>query len=85
MENTWAVVMAGGKGTRFWPRSRGSLPKQCLALGSNRTLIQQTLDRIGPIIPASRTLIMTGPDMAGTIRAQLPDVPEENVLSVTNS
>lgn len=80
MENAWAVVMAGGKGTRFWPRSRGDLPKQCLALGGKRTLIQQTFDRISPIIPASRTLIMTGPEMAATIRQQLPELPEENVL-----
>ncbi len=79
-ERTWAVVMAGGRGTRFWPRSRKSLPKQCLALTSDRTLIQETVDRIRPVVPPERVLVVTGPDMADTIRAQLPELPAGNVL-----
>jgi mannose-1-phosphate guanylyltransferase len=77
---TWAVVLAGGRGTRFWPRSRRNLPKQCLAIGASRTLVQQTVDRIAPLAPADRVLVVTGPDMVDAIRAQLPEVPAANVL-----
>ena len=80
MRAHWAVIMAGGRGTRFWPRSRGCMPKQCLPLGEARSLIQQTLDRISPLIPANRVLVVTGQEMAATIREQLPQVPTDNIL-----
>lgn len=76
----WAVVLAGGKGTRFWPRSRSRLPKQCLALHGERTLLQQTVDRIAPIVPMAQVLVVTGPDMEEAVRAQLPEVPSSNIL-----
>ncbi len=77
---TWAAVLAGGRGTRFWPRSRKRLPKQCLALYSERTLLQATVDRIRPLVPPERVLVMTGPDMVEAVREQLPEVPPENIL-----
>jgi mannose-1-phosphate guanylyltransferase len=79
-ERAWVVVMAGGVGTRFWPRSRRSYPKQCLALTGARSLLQVTLDRVAALIPAERVLVVTGPDMAATVRAQLPELPPDNVL-----
>lgn len=80
MDKSWAVVMAGGRGTRFWPRSRGRMPKQCLPLGDDLTLIQQTVARITPLIPADRVLVVTGSAMADEIREQLPQIPPANVL-----
>lgn len=76
-----AVVMAGGSGTRFWPKSRRNRPKQLLRLSGERTLIQETVDRIGPLAPPERTLVITGADQARAVREQLPELPEENVIA----
>lgn len=76
----YAVILAGGRGTRFWPLSRRALPKQCLSLDGGPTLIQRTYARVLPMIPAERVLVVTGPEMAEAIRAQLPDLPAGNLL-----
>jgi mannose-1-phosphate guanylyltransferase len=76
----FALVLAGGRGARFWPLSRRALPKQCLSLTGGRTLLQQTVDRLQPLIPRERVLVITGPDMAAAVRAQLSDLPPENIL-----
>src|SRR5512135_3634791 len=75
-----AVVMAGGSGTRFWPKSRRNRPKQLLKLFGDRTMIQQTLDRIEPLVPPDRVLVITGADQAAAVREQLPEVPAGNVV-----
>ena len=76
-----AVVMAGGSGTRFWPKSRRNRPKQLLRLYGDATMIQQTVGRIAPLVPPGRTRIITGADQAEAVRAQLPDVPPANVVA----
>ncbi|GAC1465177.1 MAG: mannose-1-phosphate guanylyltransferase [Isosphaeraceae bacterium] len=76
-----AVVMAGGSGTRFWPKSRRNRPKQLLKLHGEESMLQQTVARIAPMVPADRVLIITGADQADAVRAQLPEVPAENVVS----
>lgn len=60
----WAVVLAGGSGSRFWPLSSPSRPKQLLPLAGSRTTAQETLDRLEGLIPASRTLVVTNPLLA---------------------
>ncbi len=75
-----AVIMAGGSGTRFWPRSRRRLPKQFLKFGSERTLLQETAERCRPLIPAERTWIVTGRDHADETKRQLTDVSPSRVL-----
>jgi mannose-1-phosphate guanylyltransferase len=76
-----AVIMAGGSGTRFWPKSRRHKPKQLLQLYGDSTMLQQTVARIAPLVSPDRILIITGADQAAAIRAQLPDVPADNVIS----
>jgi mannose-1-phosphate guanylyltransferase len=76
-----AVVMAGGSGTRFWPKSRRNRPKQLLKLHGDATMLQQTVRRIAPMIGASETLIITGADQAEAVRAQLPELPAGNVVA----
>ena len=76
-----AVVMAGGSGTRFWPKSRRDRPKQLLRLHGDATMLQQTVARINPLVPLERVLIITGADQAEAVRAQLPDLPASNVVS----
>ncbi len=75
-----AIMMAGGSGTRFWPRSRRQLPKQFLTFGSDRTLLQETAARCQPLIPAERTWVVTGRGHADETMRQLADVPPSQVL-----
>jgi mannose-1-phosphate guanylyltransferase len=82
MSGTYAVIMAGGSGTRFWPLSRSARPKQLLPLGSGDTsLLRATVERIQEVIPASRTLIVTSETLAARVREELPEVPAENILA----
>ncbi len=67
----FAVIMAGGSGTRFWPLSREKMPKQLLKIGGEDTLIQQTVDRVLPIIPREQVFIVTGQGIADEIATQL--------------
>src|SRR6056297_2228155 len=81
-QNNYAIIMAGGIGSRFWPWSRTDRPKQFLdVLGTGKTLIQQTFERISQICPQENILIITNARYASTIAEQLPDIPEENILS----
>jgi mannose-1-phosphate guanylyltransferase len=68
----YAVVIAGGSGTRFWPRSRTRAPKQLLALLGARTMLQQTVARVSPPIARDRVLVVTGRAQARAVRRQLP-------------
>jgi mannose-1-phosphate guanylyltransferase len=76
----YAVIMAGGKGARFWPRSRESKPKHLLDIVSDKTIIRETVDRISPMIPPQKILIVTGESHAQELIRQLPDIPEENII-----
>ncbi len=81
-KNNYAIIMAGGIGSRFWPWSRTDRPKQFLdVLGTGKTLIQQTFDRIGQICPKENILVITNARYASTIAEQLPEMPVKNILS----
>jgi mannose-1-phosphate guanylyltransferase len=77
----YAVVMAGGSGTRFWPMSRRSRPKHLLALLGSSSLLQQTIQRVTPWMPPERILVITGADHAVAVRSQLPELPERSVIA----
>jgi len=79
-EHTYAVIMAGGGGTRLWPISRKKHPKHVLPLLGERTLFQRTLDRLGGFIPVSNILVVTTAEQEKELRQQAPQVPEENYL-----
>jgi mannose-1-phosphate guanylyltransferase len=84
--NYYGVILAGGRGTRFWPLSRRSRAKQVLpasifGAGGERTLIQQTVDRLKPVLPAERIWILTSQTLRGEIVQQLPEVPERQILA----
>ena len=76
----YAVVMAGGTGTRFWPQSRRRLPKQLLTVVGKRTLLQATVDRLRALVPLSQVLVVTHRDHAREVRRQLPRLARRNVL-----
>jgi len=65
------IIMAGGSGTRFWPLSREKMPKQLLRIGGDDTLIQQTVDRVLPVVPGGHIFFVTNQGLADDIRAQL--------------
>jgi mannose-1-phosphate guanylyltransferase len=75
------VILAGGSGTRFWPRSRKARAKQVLALDGKRTMIQQTVDRLGPLVDPVEVWIVTNSLLDDLIAEQLPEVPREHILS----
>lgn len=81
VESLWAVIPAGGAGTRLWPLSRSSSPKFLLDLtGSGRTLLQETVDRLEELV-ADRFLVVTGAAHRAAVSAQLPDVSVDRVLA----
>lgn len=77
---TYAIIMAGGIGTRFWPKSRESNPKQFLSFFDDRTLFQNTIDRITPIVPHNRIIVITNQQYVNLVQEQVPDLPSENII-----
>ncbi|HAB17292.1 MAG TPA: sugar phosphate nucleotidyltransferase [Verrucomicrobiota bacterium] len=77
----YAVIMAGGRGERFWPVSREATPKQLLALLGKRSFLQQAVDRIRPLVRPKNIVVITNAVQAPAVRKQLPDLPAENVIA----
>jgi mannose-1-phosphate guanylyltransferase len=75
-----AVIMAGGGGTRFWPRSRQQRPKQFLTLGGDRSLLQQAADRLETLAPPAQTWVITGAAYSEETGRQLPDLPANHIV-----
>ena len=80
MEHTYAVIMAGGGGTRLWPISRKERPKQLLPLLGQETLFQSTVTRLKNMFPYERILVVTVEEQAREMRLQAPEIPEENYI-----
>jgi mannose-1-phosphate guanylyltransferase len=81
MSAPYGLILAGGRGTRFWPRSRRASAKQVLTFFGERSLIQQTVDRLGPVIAPERIWILTNDHLRDTIVKQLPEVPGRQILA----
>ena len=77
----YAVIMAGGKGERFWPWSRNDLPKQFLSLAGERSLIQQTFDRLINFFPPEKILVVTGKTFLPLVEEHLPDISRDNIIA----
>lgn len=80
MNNAYAVIMAGGKGERLWPLSTPEQPKQFLRLLGDRSMLQETVARLHPLIPTERILVVTADEHGSLVREQLPDLPEANIV-----
>jgi mannose-1-phosphate guanylyltransferase len=78
--NFYPVILAGGRGTRFWPLSRRKRAKQLLALDGKQTMIQQTVARLLPLAPAKKFWIITNDDLRAAIAKQLPKLPKAQIL-----
>ncbi len=81
MSHLYGLILAGGRGTRFWPRSRKANAKQVLKFFGDRSLIQQTVDRLRPVLPPERIWILTNDHLRAEIVKQLPEVPKKQILA----
>ena len=77
----FVIVMAGGRGERFWPVSREKTPKHLIPLLGGRSLLQQTIERVLPLAPLRNILVITNESQAPEVRKQLPKLPRENVIA----
>jgi mannose-1-phosphate guanylyltransferase len=77
----FVIIMAGGKGERFWPVSREQTPKQLLKLLGDRSFLQEAVDRVLPLVPIKNVLVITNEAQAPEVRKQLPKLPGENVIA----
>jgi mannose-1-phosphate guanylyltransferase len=76
-----AIILAGGRGTRFWPRSRTRTPKQLLNIVGRDTMLEQTSARLAPLFPASRQWVVTNAEQAAAVRRQLPRLAKSHILA----
>ena len=77
----WAVVLAGGVGSRFWPLSTPERPKQLLPLVTDKPLLVDSVDRLGAIVDPAHTLVLTNESLVKAIRRLLPAIPRENIIA----
>lgn len=77
----YTLILAGGTGTRLWPRSRKQMPKQLLDIVAKNTMLQETFTRISPLIPPDKIFVVTNDTYASIVRKQIPVLPPENVIN----
>ena len=80
-KDRYVIIMAGGKGERFWPVSREKTPKQLISLIGKGSFLQQTVNRVSPIVPLKNIFIITNAVQAPEVRKQLPKLPKQNVIA----
>lgn len=81
LDHTYAVILAGGGGTRLWPKSRTKTPKQFLKLFGTNTMMQMSANRISKLVPWERIIVVTNELYREEVKEQLPQVPENNILA----
>src|ERR1041385_2490039 len=80
-KNRFVIIMAGGRGERFWPVSREKTPKQLMKLLGDRSFLQEAVHRVLPLVPMKNIFIITNETQAAEVRRQLPKLPKENVVA----
>src|SRR5450756_2974764 len=81
LKDRFVIIMAGGRGERFWPLSREKTPKQLLAILGKKSFLQEAVERVLPLVPARNILVITNEVQAPEVRKQLPKLPKENVVA----
>ncbi|MDE2020827.1 MAG: NTP transferase domain-containing protein, partial [Patescibacteria group bacterium] len=81
MAQKFIVILAGGKGERFWPQSRLRRPKQLLPIVGDRPMIVQTLARVLPLVPRENIFIITNAEQAASVRRLCPGLPRDNIVA----
>jgi mannose-1-phosphate guanylyltransferase len=80
-DDRFVIIMAGGRGERFWPVSRAKTPKQLLTLLGDRSFLQQAVDRVLPLVPPKNIFVITNAVQAPEVRKQVPKLPKENLIA----
>jgi len=80
-KNRFVIIMAGGRGERFWPVSREKMPKQLLTLLGKSSFLQQAVDRVLPLVPAKNIFVITNEVQLPEVRKQLPKIPKQNLIA----
>ena len=80
-KDRFVIIMAGGRGERFWPLSREAMPKQLLTLLGRRSFLQQAVDRVLPLVPAKNIFVITNAAQLAEVRKQLPKIPKANLVA----
>ena len=80
-KDRFVIIMAGGRGERFWPVSRQATPKQLITLLGKRSFLQQAVDRVLPLVPMNNIIIITNEAQAAEVKKQLPKLPKENIIA----
>lgn len=80
-KDRFVIIMAGGRGERFWPVSREKTPKQLISLLGDRSFLQQAVDRVLPLVPLSNILVITNEVQAPEVRKQVPRLPKDNIIA----
>ena len=81
IKDRFVIIMAGGRGERFWPLSREKTPKQLLAILGKKSFLQEAVERVLPLVPAKNIFIITNEVQAPEVRKQLPKLPKDNVVA----
>ena len=80
-KDRFVIIMAGGRGERFWPVSRENTPKQLIKLLGDKSFLQETVERVLPLVPIKNVFIITNEAQAAEVRRQLPKLPKDNVVA----
>jgi mannose-1-phosphate guanylyltransferase len=81
IKDRFVIIMAGGRGERFWPLSREKMPKQLLALLGKKSFLQEAVDRVLPLVPAKNIFVITNEAQLPEVRKQLPKIPKQNLIA----
>src|SRR5436305_2988837 len=81
IKNRFVIIMAGGRGERFWPVSREKTPKQLLTLLGKKSFLQEAVERVLPLVPAKNVFVITNEAQLPEVRKQLPEIPKENLVA----
>src|SRR6202167_563579 len=81
IKNRFVIIMAGGRGERFWPLSREKMPKQLLALLGKKSFLQEAVERVLPLVPAKNIFVITNEAQLPEVRKQLPKIPKPNLVA----
>jgi mannose-1-phosphate guanylyltransferase len=81
IKNRFVIIMAGGRGERFWPLSREKMPKQLLALLGKKSFLQEAVERVLPLVPAKNIFVITNEAQLPEVRKQLPKIPKANLIA----
>ena len=81
IKDRFVIIMAGGRGERFWPVSREKTPKQLIKLLGDKSFLQQAVENVLPLVPLKNIFIITNQAQAAEVRKQLPKLPKENVVA----